>query len=55
MCPFALLVDMQAIKFALLKLSTRLLKVRLDFRRFPGPVFDPSAGSFSRTAAGTRA
>ena len=32
--------------------------VRLDFRRLPGPVFDPprmSAGSFSRTAAGNRA
>ena len=37
---------------------------RLDFRRLPGPVFDPprkelfrgmSAGSFSRTAAGNRA
>ena len=34
-------------------------KSRLDFRRLPGPVFDPprgmSAGSFSRTAAGNRA
>ena len=34
---------------------------RLDFRRLPGPVFDPpsfvgmSAGSFSRTAAGNQA
>ena len=35
---------------------------RLDFRRLPGPVFDPprsfggmSVGSFSRTAAGNRA
>ena len=41
------------------------LPCRLDFRRLPGPVFDPprretlfrgmSAGSFSRTAAGNRA
>ena len=39
------------------------LYVRLDFRRLPGPVFDPprrdecgmSVGSFSRTAAGNRA
>ena len=32
---------------------------RLDFRRLPGPIFDPPrgmrAGSFSRTAAGNRA
>ena len=32
---------------------------RLDFRRLPGPVFDPprgmNVGSFSRTAAGNRA
>ena len=26
-----------------------------DFRRLPGPVFDMSAGSFSRTTAGNRA
>ena len=32
-----------------------LLTGRLDFRRLPGPVFDPPEGSFSRTAAGNRA
>ena len=39
-------------------ISSSLLS-RLDFRRLPGPVFDPprrmSAGSFSRTAVGNRA
>jgi len=40
---------------------TGRLRPRLDFRRLPGPAFDPprregmSAGSFSRTAAGNRA
>ena len=34
----------------------RVTKLRLDFHRLPGPVFDRmSAGSFSRTAAGNRA
>ena len=41
-----------------MQIFTGGVTLRLDFRRLPGPVFDPprkmSAGSFSRTAAGNR-
>ena len=41
------------------EINANVYRHRLDFRRLPGPVFDPprreSAGSFSRTAAGNRA
>ena len=62
-CPYDLniVLDAWLIVTAWKLFSGSTSSYRLDFRRLPGPVFDPprregmSAGSFSRTAAGNRA
>ena len=62
-CPYDLniVLDAWLIVTAWKLFSGSTSSYRLDFRRLPGPVFDPprregmSAGSFSRPAAGNRA